>query len=185
MRRLAEELGTGVMTLYGYVRTKEEILDNLVGKLMGGIDLDIDRSAGWDVQLHMTVTILHRALQQHPAIVELMVSRALSSDAVNHARENLLSILRPAGFGVQEAVDAITSVFSYLFGYTFMELARARRGSPQDQITGFASLIPSEFPYLTEAAPVWANRTTDKAFDFGLRHLINGLRTEVEPARRS
>jgi AcrR family transcriptional regulator len=185
MRRLAEELGTGVTTLYGYVRTKEEILDGLAGKLLGAIDLDIDRDAQWDDQLYGAVVALHRTLQQHPAIVELLiVPRALSSDAANHAREKLLSILRPAGFGVQEAVDAITTVFSYVFGYTLMELAHARREAPEEQLNGFSALPPSEFPYLAEAAAAWVHRTTDTAFEFGLRHLIDGLRSEVKPARK-
>jgi len=181
MRRLAEELGTGVTTLYGYVRTKEEILDGLAGKLMGAIDLEVDRDAQWDEQLHAAVTVLHRTLQQHPAIVELLiVPRALSSDAANLAREKILSILRPAGFGVREAVAAITSVFSYVFGYTLMELARARRQSPEDQLPDFSALSPDEFPYLAEAGSAWVNRTTDEAFEFGLRHLIDGLRSEIK-----
>jgi AcrR family transcriptional regulator len=50
MRRLAERCGVGVMTIYGYVRTKEELLAVLADRYLAEIELP-DPAMRWHDQL--------------------------------------------------------------------------------------------------------------------------------------
>src|ERR1700747_2610076 len=66
MRRVADELGMGVMTLYGYVRNKEEILEGLVGLLMSDAHRAATATATWDERLRAEVRDLHGIGRRHP-----------------------------------------------------------------------------------------------------------------------
>lgn len=177
MRRLADELGTAFATLYGYVRTKEEILDGVAARVFREIDLDIDPSSSWEAQLSGVLGGLHTAIKNHPGVAELLAApRSLSDATIDDVRETLLGILRRTGLGVGEAVDVITMMISYVVGFTVIEESRERRASPDEQLSRLSHLSPARYPYLSEAAGHWAGRTSARSFEFGIAHLIDSVR---------
>lgn len=185
MRRLAQELGVGVMTLYGYVRTKEEILDGVTTIALEALALDIDPRLSWEEQLTSALKNLHRTLQAHPGALELALApHPMSGVAVNHIRESLLSVLRRAGFGKVEAVDAIVILVSYVFGFTNLQAPRDRYQSRDEQLASLKQLSPDEFPYLSDAAEAWAGRASEAAFERGLAHLLKGLRADLARSQK-
>ncbi len=64
IRRLAEELGVGAMTLYGYVRTKEEIAEQLTELALR--ELQIPTTGEWDERLGRLFRNLRELLWRHP-----------------------------------------------------------------------------------------------------------------------
>src|SRR5580658_7425809 len=59
MRRIADELGMGAMTLYGYVRNKEEVIEGVTALAFAELQHGTPSDAGWEVQLRGEVENLH------------------------------------------------------------------------------------------------------------------------------
>src|SRR5437762_2207890 len=73
MRRLADELGVGAMTLYHYVPNKEMLLDGMVDLVFAEIELpttDLD----WKAALRRRALSTREALNRHRWAVGLMES---------------------------------------------------------------------------------------------------------------
>lgn len=75
MRRLAGELGVGTMTLYGYFRDKEELLDAIVE--VASEEVRLERVEGnWQAQLRVIAREIRRLLSRHPVGVRIRFTRA-------------------------------------------------------------------------------------------------------------
>src|SRR3954469_9872529 len=72
MRRLADALGVGTMTLYGYFRSKRELLDAVVDAAVTDRPVP-PAEADWREQLRALVLGARRNLLRHPALVEIRV----------------------------------------------------------------------------------------------------------------
>ena len=178
MRRLAEELGVTAMSMYTYVRTKEEIVDGVYALALAQIESDVDRSATWDEQLATAIRRIHDVFSDHPGLLELFFARSVPSAGIDRVREELLGILRRAGFGARDALLAHGSCISYAMGFAVAE--RARRGGPAPaQYIRPESLAADDFPYLSEAAADYGSHLSEEAFEYGLAHLIAGLRSDL------
>jgi AcrR family transcriptional regulator len=179
MRRLAEELDVTAMSLYSYVRTKEELVDGVYALALEQLNAEIDHSAPWDQQLRDAIRHVHDCFRRHPGLLELFFARSVPSAGIDRVREELLGILRRAGFSPRDAVLAHGSCVSYAMGFAVAERAR-RGGPPPAQYIQPDSLPRDEFPYLTEAAADYGAHLSDEAFEYGLVHLIAGLRTDLQ-----
>ena len=178
MRRLAEALGVTAMSLYSYVRTKEEIVDGVYALALEQIESDVDRDAAWHEQLATAIRRVHGVFSDHPGLLELFFARSVPNAGIDRVREELLGILRRAGFSPHDALLAHGSCISYAMGFAFAE--RARRGGPAPaQYIQVESLPPGEYPYLTEAAADYGSHLSGEAFEYGLTHLIAGLRNDL------
>src|SRR3954447_11713640 len=70
MRRLAAELGVGTMTLYGYFRSKDELIDAALD-IAGGDAGPRPRGSGWKEELRSVLQATYRNLRRHPSLVQL------------------------------------------------------------------------------------------------------------------
>ena len=75
MRRLAEAAGVGVMTLYTYVQTKDEVVDALCAVALAQVAADARLDLPWQDQLRIAITDLYETLQRRPGVVDLLVAR--------------------------------------------------------------------------------------------------------------
>jgi AcrR family transcriptional regulator len=186
MRKVADELGTGVMTLYGYVRTRDELVDRLAGRIFAAIDVAPAPGASWRVQLADALTAMHESMKTHPGAVDLlMLPRPMIGPTLDHVRDGLLRIVRTAGLDVDEAVAAIAASLSFVVGFTVLETAPSRR-EPRDEETARLRQLPAqEFPFLVEAADSWTHRSGADVFEAGLRNIVDGIELRVRASARS
>jgi AcrR family transcriptional regulator len=191
MRRIADDLGVGVMTLYGYVRTKEEIVEGVIARALHPLAIDVDADLPWDEQLLSALTDLHRTFREHPGALQVaMAPHSMSARAVNQIREALLAVVRKAGFSNIDGVEAIADLVAYVVGFTVMQAQRERLQTAAEQGVDLRALPADEFPHLRDAAEAWATRASEHAFGRGLGYLIDGFRqslvsTERAPSRRT
>jgi AcrR family transcriptional regulator len=117
MRRLAVELEAGTMTLYHYVRTKDELLALVSDAVMGevvvpGEALDADwRSA--------IVAIAHSskaALERHPWMFDIVEDPDIGPNGVKHFDQALRAVASMPGT-LADKLDVIFSVDEYVFGH--------------------------------------------------------------------
>lgn len=175
MRRLAGELGVGTMTLYGYFRRKEDLLDAIVDR--GAERIAAAGSGGpWKERLRELVLEMRRAHLAHPAVVELRLTRPLLSRGALDVTERGLAILRDAGFSNRDAARAYRTLFVYTFG--FAAFGPETGGEAEAELTreALSSLPPERYPVLADCAGEATAAMSDRTvFEFGLDRLLDGL----------
>ena len=183
MRGLAERLGVGTMTLYGYFRNKEELLDALVDAAV--METTLTPVAGdWTEQLRSVVRSAREGLLRHPSIIELRVRRPVLRPEALRFGEAVLQILRGAGFGVDEAVAAFRLLFTYTVGFAALSPADATDSDRNAARAAIAALPPDEFPALTEARDAAsAAMGGEEMFSYGLDRIIDGLAARASAAK--
>ena len=180
MRRVAERLGVGTMSLYGHVRGKEDLLDAAIDAASAPADLRLEGT--WREQLTTLATTARAMLERHPAIVAVrMRDPVLRPEALRFAEAGL-TVLRGAGLDASEAARAFRLLFTYTFGYCGLSpSARAEQARRQADVA-VAGLPPQRFPQLHDArAEVVDAMAGDETFAFGLECILDGI--EARAAR--
>ena len=186
MRRLADALGAGAMSLYHYVANKEDLLDAMIDLVFDEIELPAD-DTDWQSAIRRRGLSARRVLTRHPWAIGLMESRTSPGPANLRHHEAVTACLRKAGFPVLMATHANWLLDSYVYGFALQEASL-----PFDTVEQFADMTkdvylpqlpPDEFPYLNESAAALAADGYDPAdeFTFGLDLIIKAL----EPLRTS
>ena len=181
MRRLAAELEMGTMTLYGYFRTKDELLEAVVEEAAGWPRLP-DADAPWDERVRALARGMRKALGRHPSLIEVRLRRPIAGPRSFRGTEVGIQALMDAGFDRPEAARAFRVLFLYVFGFVAFS-------DPDGEVTGerrraqkavAASLPPDEFPLLSEmGAEIAETMGGDEQFEYGLDAILAGLAARV------
>jgi AcrR family transcriptional regulator len=169
MRRVADELGMGVMTLYGYVSSKGEILAGVTTLVLS--EQTPDSEAPWDERLRADVQYLYDICRRHPHLVTLVLAQAGASPGLFRLRERMLGTLLDAGLDEDAALHALGALTSYALGFG----ALGHRSTLIDLTERIRELPPDEFPRLAHVADRYAEHLSDAAFEHGLDLLLRGL----------
>ena len=190
MRKLADELGAGAMSLYHYVPNKEELLTGMVDLVFEEIELpptDVD----WKSAMRRRAISTRDVLNRHRWAVGLMEGRTAGLASIR-VREAILGCLRRAGFSVEMTIQAYSVLDAYIYGFALQEKTvpfdDAQEGAAvaTEQARQFAetaqeqqsATLAQEFPYLAEVvaghvAKVGYDFTA--AFEYGLDLLLDAL----------
>jgi AcrR family transcriptional regulator len=179
MRRLARELEIGTMTLYGYFRDKEELLDHAIDRAARDLDLR-PGSGAWRPRLRELITTVWRSLTEHPSAVQIRSSRPILSPGALRACEAGMTILRDAGLGTREAAAAWRLLFTYVFGYAAFssyEPSAELKSDWREQLSGLPS---DEYPITSGAAPELVNWMAGRVpFERGLELILDGIEAQL------
>jgi AcrR family transcriptional regulator len=186
MRRLADALGAGAMSLYHYVANKEELLDAMIDVVFQEIEPPREE-ADWQSAMRREAVSTRHVLARHPWAIALMESRTTPGPANLRHREAVTACLRKAGFSVLTATHANWLINSYVYGYALQ--AASLPFDTADELANMTEdvylpqLPPDEFPYLNESAAGLMAAGYDPAeeFIFGLDLVLAAL----EPLRAS
>jgi len=183
IRSLAERLGIAAMTVYSYVRDKDELLDRIAVRLLGAVRESVPARGRWQARLTSMMTSLHDALRLHPGVAAISVTPRGPIAALDPFRESLLRVLHDAGFPPRDAVNALTALVTYVTGYSMVEHARTETHVEQERWR-LARLPKDRFPLLAEAADLYATQFSQRTFQAGLKSLIDGLEAELNTLRQ-
>jgi TetR/AcrR family transcriptional regulator, tetracycline repressor protein len=179
MPALAQRLECGVMTIYGYVDSKEDLLDAIA--LRGLADLRLPRPLPDEASgvLLAWGRAMRQTLLEHPSLPVIFLARAVIGPGIFHGIEALLGALGPSGMQPRVGVHAIYAVLIYTIGFVAWELPRTRRQSESDYATswrrGFAELPPHDFPLTASILPELPRLAGAEQFETGLTALVRGL----------
>lgn len=181
MRRVADEVGVSVMTLYGFVRTKQELVEAVSERALMGLFKSGRREGAWSEQLRALTEKLHGALRDHPGVVEMVLRDAVPSSIFDDVRESMLEILRDAGLDRADALQALGGFFGLCLGFASAAAARARSAQrPVDEVARLKRLHPADYPRLIEVAADYPSHLSAASFTTNVEHLIAAW----APARR-
>jgi AcrR family transcriptional regulator len=198
MRRLADELGAGAMSLYHYVPNKEELLDGMVDVVFSEIELP-PTGVGWKTAMRRRAISTREVLNRHRWAVGLMESRATPGPASFRLHNAVLGCLREAGFSIDMTIQAYSVLDAYIYGFALQEKsvpfdsAEESAAVAEEQARQFAehaeaqqsAALAEEFPYLAEVvaghvAEVGYDFAT--AFEYGLDLILDALERRRDSA---
>lgn len=199
MRKLADELGVGAMTLYHYVPNKDELLDGMVDLVFGEIVLPSTHE-DWRTAMRRRAHSTREVLNRHRWAVGLMESRATPALASLRLHDAVLGCLRDAGFPIELTVQAYSVLDAYIYGFALQEKtvpfddAAGAAAVAAEQTREFAeraeerqlATLAEEFPHLFE---VVAEHVAEvgydfaAAFEYGLDLILDALEARRDTVR--
>jgi AcrR family transcriptional regulator len=179
MRRLAKECGVGAMTLYGYVRTKDDVLEALADRLFSTLELSVDDTLPWQERAEGVLRSLRSVLLAHPDLLPVVATRRLDGIEAYRGAEVLFRALDAAGLEGRRAVQAFDALVSFTIGSVQREvgLGRVDRG----HFPGLRDLPHEEFPHVINVAGQLVTGDAEASFDAGLDLIIAGIASWAAP----
>jgi TetR/AcrR family transcriptional regulator, tetracycline repressor protein len=179
MPSLARQLDCGVMTLYGYIDRKDDLLDAIA--LRGLADLDMPRPLPADASniLGAWGRALRETMLRHPSLPMIFLSHPVIGPGIFRGIESLLRALLPTGVPASAGVHAIYAVLIYATGFVAWELPRTRSQPASAYAASwrreFAGLPPEEFPITAGVLNELPRLAGEEQFEVGLVALVAGL----------
>ena len=179
MRRLAERLGAGTMTLYGYFRSKEELLDAAVAAAVEDF-VAPPRTGRFRDDMRAVTFAVRDVLLKHPTLPRVRGQEPLLQPQAFRMSEVTMQVLLDAGFPLEEAGRAFRVLFTYVFGEALFSphdpTPEARRAARAALLT----LPEDEFPAMTAVADRMAEALGGpEQFTYGLERLLDGLEARL------
>lgn len=175
LRRLASELGCGVVALYNHVPSKSALLDGVADAVMSAIVVTSAPGADWQEQVRAQARAFREIAKAHPRCAMVVVSRPPSSAAIVRPAEEALATVRAAGFGRAEAVHIVRAFVAYILGSLLADIGVAPGPADSDADVRRARLRAAEFPQVTDLGPELSSRDHDADFEFGLDLLMRAI----------
>ena len=118
MRRIATELDAGTMTLYHYIRTKDELLTLVVDAVMGEVVIPTTETmpTDWRAALTMVAERTRAALERHPWILDITDDPPVGPNTVRHFDQSLQAVAS-LDLSLTDKFDVVSAVDEYVFGY--------------------------------------------------------------------
>ncbi|HUY73332.1 MAG TPA: TetR/AcrR family transcriptional regulator C-terminal domain-containing protein [Candidatus Dormibacteraeota bacterium] len=179
MLNLARRLECGVMTLYGYIEGKDDLLDAIAQA--GLRDLRLPRPLSNDVEAVLVAwgRGLRLTLIEHPSLPVIFLSQAVVGPGIFRGVEALLRRLGEAGLPATAGVHAIYAVLTYTTGFVAWEIPRTRRQAKAAYAASwrreFANLPPADFPIAGGVLDELGQVAGEEQFELGLLALAAGL----------
>jgi AcrR family transcriptional regulator len=174
MRTLAGALGTGPMTLYNYVKDRDD-LDALVVEAVLA-EISRPRSRGdWQHDVRAIVEATWRTVRRHPNVIPLILTRRTLHETTLDWAEGLLDALARGGRSGTELLIAFRTVSGFVMGLAQAQLAGPLSTATDTDVARAQALPPERYPRLIEIAKAATKLGADREFRAGLDIVMAGL----------
>lgn len=189
MRRLGTELGVGATSVYWHVRNKDQLLGLVTDRIIGEIVAESPRVEGWREQLTEIARTFRTVFARHRNVAAIMAEQVTVGANTLSAVEEIVGILRAAGFEGPRLVLAYVTVFNWASAFVVFE---ARQSPPagvsvEEMQVAFADALrrlpPDRFPNLLSTVDDTARIGGDDQFEYGLARLLDGIELDLERSR--
>jgi len=195
MRRVAQELRAGTMTLYHYVATKDELVTLMVDAVMGELLIPPDElPADWRPALAAIAKRSRESLRRHRWLLDRLGDGRPGPNAMRHFEQSL-EAMTGAGISPRAMFEAIVLVDEYVFGFAIREAQESdeheRGWAPGVREFFQRELGSGEFPRLRELLGDDADAAVERVaevffeagrFERGLERLLDGIEAGLKPA---
>jgi AcrR family transcriptional regulator len=179
MRRLATELGVGTMTLYGYFRTKRELLDAVVDAAAADF-APPGTNGSFRVRVIAYTLATREWLLRHPSLVRLRGQEAIVRPSAFRVSEHLMAMLLEAGLSPEDAARSFRVLFTYVFGSALVSPGEPDDAQRRGVHAALLTLPEDEFPALRTAAPHAADALGgEEQFRYGLELILDGIEARL------
>ncbi|SHN39067.1 TetR/AcrR family transcriptional regulator [Cryptosporangium aurantiacum] len=190
MRSLAAELHTKPMSLYYYIRNKDELLDALVDGVFAEIELP-QAGGDWRAEVRRRSLSARTVLARHPWALALVESRTSPGPATLRHHDAMLGVLRAEGFSLEMTAHAYATIDAYVYGFVLQEASlpfdgAGSAGAVADSI--MEAFAAGDYPHLVEFATQHVQQPGydfGGQFEFGLDLILDGLAVHAGVPRPS
>ncbi|MFF4579923.1 TetR/AcrR family transcriptional regulator [Streptomyces sp. NPDC001389] len=183
MRRVAAEVGAGVMSLYSYAPDKDTLLHLMVDHVSGELPAHGALTADWRADLK-TIGHLQRAhMLRHPWLPAALATPRSPGPNTLAFLEHALTALRPTGLDGAAKMEIFAQLTAFVAGHVAHETAQAAAAQSPDQAAAEARYLAAvasdgHHPELAEALSAPGRPLTpDATFSRFLNRLVDGLDT--------
>jgi AcrR family transcriptional regulator len=206
MRRVAERLGAGAMSLYTYIPGKAELLELMLDRVLAEPSADAPEDAeGWRSALEQRAREMWRHYQRHPWTLQVSAARATLGPNELASYQRALATVVDLGLPARETVAMVDALAMFVRGAA-QQAAEAERAAEatgksetdwwyEREATLTEVMADHKFPVLDrlgaeggfdvpEDEPNYNLRFALDDFEFGLQRLLDGFEAHVNVAKR-
>jgi AcrR family transcriptional regulator len=193
MRRVAQQIGAGTMSLYRYVPQKSDLLELMIDAVAGEYPSSGMPSGDWRADLTALARGQRASVLRHPWLIDLAPGSGMGPNTLRMV-EATFSAISVLGLGIDAMMEIVGQVSAFAIGYVHQEVAddKARRRSGLDPEQWFRRQAPyvrklidsGDYPML-KAIVIDAqlpHMDPDARFERGLSRLLDGIAASL-PAR--
>ena len=201
MRRVAEYLRVGAMSLYTYVPGKAELLDVMLDEVYGEERVPDDASGDWRARLEAHAHADWALYQRHPWVLQIAEARSLLGPNEIAKFESALQAVAGLGLTGREMVSVVSLITSYARGAAQVAIDAARAA----ELTGVTDaqwwearapvldeyFDPSRYPTVASVdleggfdpaidGVEYHQQLALESFEFGLQRVLDGIAVFVQ-----
>lgn len=182
IRSLAADLGVSPMALYHHVRDKDDLLDDVVDRLLARAWKPRADPAEWQTWLVEAADKLRQLLVAQPAALHVYLTHPVTSPAALARMDSVMTVLRQSLGDEQHAQRAYAAIHTYTVGFAALEASRSGWQTPQGaqpSVAAARSGRNQKAPGPVSQDPALVHRlaayTTPDQFRQGLNYLLDGI----------
>jgi len=187
LRKVGASLEAGPMRLYGYLSTKEELLDLMVDVVYGEMLSTGPAHGDWRKAIRAIALRIRQAARRHPWVIDLLGGRPhFGPNALAYREEAFGALTASPDFDdIDVAMQALKVVNAYVIGAILSEASQLR--SERESGLGEAEWQAASWPYIermiaTGRFPMLAkivhdatHKPADVEFAEGLECVLDGI----------
>jgi AcrR family transcriptional regulator len=198
MREVASRLGAGTMTLYHYVRTKDDLVALMDDALLAEVLVpDAELPEGWRAQLSAIALRTRAVYERHPWALLAMRGARPGPNGLRHF-EQCLAALAETRLDKQAKLELLGVIDDLVFGHALRAAERASfegAGAAEQSHMQFTrrQLATGQFPHMAAlfgqadmreaGAQLSAFIGADRRFERGLQALLDAAERSMRGAR--
>jgi AcrR family transcriptional regulator len=195
MRRVAQQIGAGTMSLYRYVPRKSDLFELMSDAVAGESPLSGMPSGDWRADLTALARGQRAAVLRHPWLIELTPGSGMGPNSLRIV-EATFSAVSVLGLGIDAMMEIVGQVSAFATGYVHQELTdeKARRRSGLDREEWFRRQAPyvrklidsGDYPMLRRIIidAELPHMDPDARFERGLSRLLDGIAANLPAGHR-
>ena len=181
MRTLAAALGTGPMTLYNYVKDRDELEAFVAEAVMKTVKITA-ASQDWQDDVCVVATAIWQTVRRHPNVIPLVLTRRATSSTSYAPAERLVDALARGGLEGVDLLAAFRAVLGLVMGSAQAELAGPLAGPDRDSeqvavASQIGRLAGAEHPRLAALAVTSRQSNAEADFHRALDMLLVGIQS--------
>jgi AcrR family transcriptional regulator len=180
IRRLAEVLDVTPMALYHYVESYDDLLRGVVSLVLDEIEIPPRGDTNWRVAVGQLLVSLRKQLLAHPHVLGLLSSVEYWGPTLISVINELLGLLKEAGFSKRAAARAYRALIQHTFGSLLLTAADPQpdHAARIERVREHLRQMPASSSermgsILSLVLPI--NVDLDREFAFSLDRLLAGL----------
>lgn len=178
MRAVAERLGVTAMALYKHVDNRSQLVDEMVDRLLVGIDPGPTR-AGWRAAVRARILASRAVLVAHPWMRDAIESRPFATPETLAHMDALIAAMFDGGLSADLVHHAMHALSTRMWGFTRDVLPiPAPPEDPEQRAVAaadFAAAYPAMIRMATDADRAGSACDDDAEFAFALDLLLDGV----------
>jgi len=180
MRKVAAELGAGVMSLYNHVPDRDALIEGVAQAVLADLDApeeEADPGRDWKLDARAMVDAFRAAARRYPGSMHLVLTSGLDLVFTWQAAERALGLLAAAGFDGETSVRALRAVMAYAIGSEMMRGGALRMPDrfPEEAAARIINADPGHFPWTIALGAELTRPDSDADFACGMDMLLSAL----------